>query len=147
MGVRIEIAVLLTLLLVSTPTLCTSVTQPGTHDVPIPVLLLAAVLQATWLKQDARPGWWLLPIGVLIGVRSSSMLTFPVFAVAVLVGLGWRTARWLARVGLAGESHVDRGRRIGAAVAPVASVTRLRSAEYRSIRSLAQTLRLPTVSR
>ena len=46
------------------------------------MLLLAAVLQATWLKQDAHLGWWFLPIGVLIGVRSSDVLTFSVFAVA-----------------------------------------------------------------
>ncbi len=104
-GMRIWIAVLLTLLLISTPSFLHASGAAWNHDVPILLLLLAAMLQATWLKRDSRPPWWLLPIGLLIGVaagmRSSYVLTFPVFAISVLAGLGWRQrSGWIGLVWL-----------------------------------------------
>ncbi len=110
-GVRIGIAVLLTLLLISTPSFLHASGAAWNHDVPILLTLVAAMLQATWLKRDVRPIWWLLPIGLLLGVaagmRSTYVLTVPVFAIATLVGLGWRRRpAWVALIWLGGGVFV-----------------------------------------
>ncbi|MFO7634998.1 MAG: hypothetical protein R6W76_20795 [Caldilinea sp.] len=111
-SVRMGIAILLTLLLVSTPSFLHASGAAWNHDFPILLLLLAAMLQATWLKRDSRPALWLLPIGLLIGVaagvRSSYVLTFPVFAIAALAGLGWRRrSGWAALIWLGAGSLIS----------------------------------------
>ncbi len=98
---RVGIGILLTLLLFSTPSFLHASGAAWNHDFPILLTLLAAMLQATWLQRDRRPAFWLFPIGLLVGlatgVRSTFVLTLPVFAVAIFLGLGWRQRTgWVA---------------------------------------------------
>jgi 4-amino-4-deoxy-L-arabinose transferase-like glycosyltransferase len=101
MGMRIGLAILLILLLVSTPSFLHASGAAWNHDVSILLLLAAAMLQTTWLTRSSRPHSWLFWIGLLLGgaagVRSSYVLAFPVFALAVVTALGWRRrTAWVA---------------------------------------------------
>lgn len=96
---RLLVGVLVTLLLMNAPTFLHASGRAWNHDFPTLLTLLAAFLQATWLKRSRRPVLWLLAIGFLVGlatgVRVSFALVAPAFIAAVFIGLNWRRrAAW-----------------------------------------------------
>jgi hypothetical protein len=91
---RLGVGLLLTLLLTHIPSFRHASGAAWNHDLPVLLTLLASTLQVAWLRRTTRPAFWLLPIGWLAGsaagIRSSYLLTLPVFALALFLGLNWR---------------------------------------------------------
>lgn len=99
---RLLAGVLVTLLVMNTPTFLHASGRAWNHDFPTLLTLTAAFLQATWLTRARRPVPWLLLIGFLVGMatgaRASFALVAPAFIAALFIGLNWR--RCSAWIGL-----------------------------------------------